>query len=53
MRVNTYNNYMILQKMSGNINPMNHVYFKKWREYVEGRGGKLFCAVLEGGEVTT
>ena len=53
MRVNTYNNYMILQKMSGIINPMNHVYFQKWREYVEGRGGKIFRSVLEGGKVTT
>ena len=39
--------------MSGIINPMNHVYFKKWREYVEGRGGKLFCAVVEDGKLTT
>ena len=39
--------------MSGIINPMNHVYFQKWREYVEGRGGKIFCSVLEGGKVTT
>ena len=41
------------RKMSGIINPMNHVYFQKWREYVEGRGGKIFCSVLEGGKVTT
>ena len=39
--------------MSGIINPMNHGYFKKWKEYVEGHGGKIFCTVLGGGKVTS
>ena len=53
MRIKIYSNNPKLQKMSGIINPMNHGYFKKWKEYVEGHGGKIFCAVLGGGKVTT
>ena len=34
-------------KMSNQMNPFAHVYYKKFREYVSGRGGRLFGGFVE------
>ena len=39
--------------MCAQLNPLAHIYYKKWKEVVENRGGKVFAAVVENGTVWT
>ena len=39
--------------MCAQLNPLAHIYYKKWKEVVENRGGKVFAAVVQEGTVWT